>query len=95
MRGKLYPKLDLDQGTKTPIQEFLDCDAGKVNHMNPQLSAALDGEFSCFSGEPFEITYFFEPATADATPDDYETGNYIGAIKSGTLAIFASRGVFT
>lgn len=55
----------------------------------------LDGEFSCFSGEPFEITYSFEPATADANPNDYKTGNYIGAIKSGTLAIFTSRGVFT
>jgi hypothetical protein len=55
----------------------------------------LDGEFSFFSGQPFEITYSFEASTEDDNPNDPETGNYIGAIKSGTLAIFTGRGVFT
>jgi hypothetical protein len=48
----------------------------------------LDGEFSYFSGQPFEIIYSFERTTDDANPDDPESGSYIGAIKSGTLTIF-------
>jgi hypothetical protein len=55
----------------------------------------LDGEFSFFSGQPFEITYTFDPATADANPSDPENGNYMGAIKRGTLVISTSRGVFS
>ena len=30
----------------------------------------LDGEFSYFSGQPFEITYSFENTTGDAVPED-------------------------
>jgi hypothetical protein len=54
----------------------------------------LDGEFSYFSGQQFEIVYSFERATDDANPDDPESGSYIGAIKSGSLTIFCERGNF-
>jgi hypothetical protein len=52
----------------------------------------LDGEFSYFSGHPFEITYSFETATDDSSPGDDESGIYIGAIMSGTLTIFTDNG---
>jgi hypothetical protein len=48
----------------------------------------LDGEFNYFTGQPFEITYSFERTTSDADPNDPQSGQYIGAIKSGTLTIF-------
>lgn len=48
----------------------------------------LDGQFSYFTGQPFEIIYSFESTTADANPNDPESGSYIGAIKSGTLTIY-------
>jgi|GEM_PF-1370848 len=48
----------------------------------------LDGQFSYFTGRPFEIIYSFESTTDDADPNDPESGSYIGAIKSGTLTIF-------
>jgi len=54
----------------------------------------LDGEFSYFSGKPFEIIYSFERATDDADPDSPESGSYVGAIKSGSLTIFSDRGTF-
>ena len=48
----------------------------------------MDGEFNYFTGQPFEITYTFERTTKDADPSDPKSGQYIGAIKSGSLAIF-------
>ncbi len=54
----------------------------------------LDGEFSYFSGQPFEITYSFENTTGDAVPEDPATGAYIGAIRSGTLIIATGRGYY-
>jgi hypothetical protein len=49
----------------------------------------LDTEFSYFGGRPFEITYSFERKTKDSNPGEPESGKYIGAIKSGSLTIFA------
>jgi hypothetical protein len=49
----------------------------------------LDTEFSYFGGRPFEITYTFERTTKDANPGEPESGRYVGAIKSGSLTIFA------
>lgn len=54
----------------------------------------LDGEFSYFSGQPFEIAYSFENKTADANPGDPESGAYIGAIKSATLTLYNGREYF-
>jgi len=54
----------------------------------------LDGEFSFFSGQSFEIIYSFERKTDDANPDDPESGSYIGAIKSGSLTIFTRNETF-
>jgi hypothetical protein len=48
----------------------------------------LDGEFSYFTGHPFEITYSFDTTTDDVNPDDPESGNYTGAIRSGSLTIY-------
>ena len=48
----------------------------------------LDGEFNYFAGQPFEITYSFDRTTNDTNPSDPESGQYIGAIKSGSLTIF-------
>jgi hypothetical protein len=48
----------------------------------------LDGEFNYFTGQTFEITYSFDSATKDADPRDPKSGQYIGAIKSGSLTIF-------
>jgi hypothetical protein len=50
----------------------------------------LDGEFSYFTGQTFEIRYSFERTTDDVEPGDRRSGLYLGAIKSGTLTI--SRG---
>jgi hypothetical protein len=50
----------------------------------------LDGQFSYFTGQPFEIIYSFERTTDDANPADPETGSYVGAIRSGTLTIFCA-----
>jgi hypothetical protein len=55
----------------------------------------LDGQFSYFTGQPFEIIYSFESRTADADPNDPESGSYIGAIKSGTLTIFRDSEPFS
>jgi hypothetical protein len=49
----------------------------------------LDTEFSHFGGRPFEITYSFERTTEDANPGEPKSGRYVGAIKSGSLTIFA------
>jgi hypothetical protein len=54
----------------------------------------LDGQFSYFTGQPFEIIYSFENTTDDADPGDPESGSYIGAIKSGTLTIFKDNEPF-
>ncbi|MBN2242574.1 MAG: hypothetical protein JW793_07780 [Acidobacteria bacterium] len=54
----------------------------------------LDGEYSYFSGQTFEIVFSFERATEDADPGDPESGSYIGAIKSGSLAIFTGGDPF-
>lgn len=54
----------------------------------------LDGEYSYFSGQPFEIVYSFESTTNDVNPGNSESGSYIGAIKSGTLTIFAGSESF-
>ncbi len=54
----------------------------------------LDGEFSYFTGHPFEITYSFDTTMDDANPNDPESGNYIGAIKSGSLTIYAASESF-
>lgn len=51
----------------------------------------MDGEFNYFTGHPFEITYSFDTTTEDAHPNDPESGSYAGAIKSGSLTIFAAR----
>ncbi len=55
----------------------------------------LDGEFSFFSGQPFEIIYSFENTTHDANPHDSESGSYRGAIKSGILTIFTGSESFS
>jgi hypothetical protein len=55
----------------------------------------LDGEFNYFTGQPFEITYSFNRTTNDANPSDPESGQYIGAIKSGSLTIFTRDGALT
>jgi hypothetical protein len=54
----------------------------------------LDGEFSYFTGHPFEITYSFDTTTDDANPGDSESGRYAGAIRSGSLTIFAANETF-
>ncbi|MEJ2246920.1 MAG: hypothetical protein P8Y80_12710 [Acidobacteriota bacterium] len=54
----------------------------------------LDGQFSYFTGHPFEIIYSFENTTDDAEPNDPESGSYVGAIKSGTLTIFMENESF-
>jgi hypothetical protein len=54
----------------------------------------IDGEFSLFTGQPFEITYSFEFTTDDANPGDPRTGKYVGAIKSGSLTILAGSKSF-
>jgi hypothetical protein len=51
----------------------------------------LDTEFYHFGGRPFEITYSFERTTKDANVGQSESGRYIGAIKSGTLTIYAEN----
>jgi hypothetical protein len=48
----------------------------------------LDGEFNYFTGQVFEITFSVELTTNDANPGDPKTGQYLGAIKSGSLTIF-------
>jgi hypothetical protein len=54
----------------------------------------LDTEFYHFGGRPFEITYSFERTTKDANPGEPESGKYVGAIKSGSLTIFADGKVY-
>jgi hypothetical protein len=54
----------------------------------------LDGQFSYFTGHPFEITYSFESTTEDSDPGDSASGIYIGAIRSGSLTIFADMGTY-
>jgi hypothetical protein len=54
----------------------------------------LDTEFGHFAGRPFEITYSFERTTKDANPREPESGKYIGAIKSGSLTVFADGQTF-
>jgi hypothetical protein len=49
----------------------------------------LDTEFYHFGGRPFEITYSFERTTKNANAGQSESGRYIGAIKSGSLTIYA------
>jgi hypothetical protein len=48
----------------------------------------LDGEYSFFTGQPFEITYSFESETHDADPDNTDSGSYVGAIRSGAFTIY-------
>jgi hypothetical protein len=70
---------------------FLICSSAKGEEITFSFRGTiheLDGEFSSFSGQPFEIVYSFERKTDDANPKDPKSGNYIGAIKSGTLTIF-------
>ena len=55
----------------------------------------LDGEFNYFAGQPFEITYSFDRATNDADPGDPKSGQYVGAIKSGSLTIFTRNRTLT
>jgi hypothetical protein len=55
----------------------------------------LDGEFNYFTGQPFEIIYSFDRTTKDADPSDPKSGQYIGAIKSGSLTIFTRDRTFT
>jgi hypothetical protein len=52
----------------------------------------MDGEYSYFSGQPFEIIYSFDSKTDDDDPDDPDRGRYIGAITSGSLTIFSGSG---
>jgi hypothetical protein len=52
----------------------------------------MDGQFNYFTGHQFEITYTFDTTTKDANPGDPQSGTYIGAIKSGSLSVFAARG---
>jgi hypothetical protein len=49
----------------------------------------LDTEFSYFGGRPFEITYSFERKTEAANSGESESDRYVGAIKSGSLTLFA------
>ncbi len=51
----------------------------------------LDTEFYHFGGRPFQITYSFERTAKDANPGDPESGKYSGAIKSGSLTVFADN----
>ena len=55
----------------------------------------LDGEFNYFTGQPFEITYSFDRATNDADPGDPKSGQYVGAIKSGSLTIYTRNRTLT
>ena len=55
----------------------------------------LDGEFNYFTGQPFEITYSFDRATKDADPSDPKSGQYLGAINSGSLTIFTRNRTLT
>jgi len=50
----------------------------------------LDGEFSYFTGQTFEIIYSFERTQDDVDFGDPRSGSYPGVIKSGRLTI--SRG---
>jgi hypothetical protein len=49
----------------------------------------LDTEYAYLGGRPFEITYSFERTTKDANSGEPKSGRYVGAIKSGSLTIFA------
>jgi hypothetical protein len=49
----------------------------------------LDSEFYHFGGRPFEITYTFERTTKNSNSGGPESSNYIGAINSGRLTIYA------
>ena len=55
----------------------------------------MDGEFNYFTGNPFEITYSFERTTSDSNPGDLKSGQYIGAIKSGSLTIVTRNRTLT
>ncbi|MEJ2111049.1 MAG: hypothetical protein P8Z37_14295 [Acidobacteriota bacterium] len=48
----------------------------------------MDGQYNYFTGQSFELTFSFDPATADENPADPETGSYVGAIRSGSFTIF-------
>jgi hypothetical protein len=51
----------------------------------------LDTEFYHFGGRPFELAYSFERTTKDADAGQSESGRYLGAIKSGSLTIYAEN----
>jgi len=73
---------------------FMICTAVKGEEHTFSFSGTmheLDGEYSYFTGQPFEIVYTFESKTYDADPDDPESGIYSGAIKSGILTISSGR----
>ena len=70
---------------------IMSCIAAKAEEVTFSFGGTvheMDGEFNYFTGQPFEITYTFERNTSDSNPSDPKSGQYIGAIKSGSLTIF-------
>ncbi len=49
----------------------------------------LDTEFYHFGGRPFQVSYSFDRTAKDADPGNPGSGKYIGAIKSGSLTVYA------
>ena len=79
------------------VMAILICSAAKGEEVTFSFRGTiheLDGEFSYFTGHPFEITYSFDATTDDANSSDPESGHYTGAIRSGSLTIFTANETF-